>query len=265
METVELKKLIKLDIASSSKGEQEKFYDPEKRMYIKLPFYYEGTYWKDYMVEHLSGRIFGEDYTLGVPIVDQEIVMTDRNLPAVRSKDFCSDNEQWFSLARVYERYMVYVEDCRSGQERLWQIINTAKDCCGVDIVPYLCVMFVADTLLLNEDRHYNNLGLLYKSDDVFEIAPLFDFGLGLFEHSSQYEGKTLEEIDPFHMRLRPLGVCGTDALDYLAEDGCRGDIAYIVSGIRTDLDRALFPNENAYAYYQKAAEVLRRRYERKL
>ncbi|MBO6299050.1 MAG: hypothetical protein J6N53_09395 [Lachnospiraceae bacterium] len=265
MERVVLGKLQKLDLASSSKGEQEKYYDPVNHKYIKLPFYYEGRYWKDYMVEHLSGRIFGRDYTLGVPIVDQEIVMTDKNLHAVRSDDFCKDGELWISFARIYDRFRVYVEDCRSGEERLWQMINTMRDECGVDIMPYLCVMFTADFLLLNEDRHFNNLGLFYKKDGSYGIAPLFDFGLGLFEHQKIYEGKTLEEIDPFHFRLKPLGVCGTDALAYLADMGCREDIAYVVSGIRMDLEEALFPSRNAYNYYMQAAELLRRQYERKV
>ena len=265
MDFVDLNKLIKLDIASSSKGEQEKYYDTEKRSYIKLPFYFDEKYWKDYMVEHLSGMIFGEDYTLGVDIVQQEIVMTNRELHAVRSKDFCHDGEQWLPMGRIYERFHVYVEDCRSGSERLFQLIYTAKDECGVDIVPYLTVMFIADLLLLNEDRHYNNLGLLYKADGSYAAAPLFDFGLGLFEHDTNYENKSLEEIDPFNIRLRPLGVDGLKALEYLVDIADnREDIAYVVSGIRTDLDKSLFPNDNGYKYYMQAAEALRSRYERK-
>ena len=53
---VKLHTLRRLDIAGSSKGDQEKYYDEDRRAYIKLPFYYEGKYWKDYMVEHLSGK-----------------------------------------------------------------------------------------------------------------------------------------------------------------------------------------------------------------
>ena len=266
MDIIDLNKFIKLDIASSSKGEQEKYYDMENRSYIKLPFYFDGKYWKDYMVEHLSGKIFGDDYTLGVEIVQQEIVMTNKELYAVRSKDFCQDGEQWLPMGRIYERFHVYIEDCRTGYDRLLQLINTAKDECDVDIVPYLTVMFIADLLLLNEDRHYNNLGLLYKADGRYSAAPLFDFGLGLFEHDKNYENKTLDEIDPFNIRLRPLGVEGLKALDYLADiTGNREDIAYVVSGIRTDLEKALFPNENGYEYYIQAASVLRSRYERKL
>ena len=262
---ISLRELRRLDINGSSKGEQEKYYDDEKRAYIKLPFYYEGKYWKDYMVEHLSGRIFREDYTLGVKIVDQEIVMTDKDLYAVRSDDFCHDDELWLSMARIYERFGIYAEDAKDGEERLWQIINTAEEHCGIDLTAYLTVMFVADLLLLNEDRHYNNFGILFNEDGSYSAAPLFDFGLGLFEHGRIYEDKSLQEIDPETIRLRPLGVTGLKALELMADIGCREDIAYVVSGIRKDLDRKLFPNENGYEWYRYIAEKLGRIYERKI
>ncbi len=264
-EIIRLRTLRRLDITGSSKGEQEKYYDDKNRAYIKLPFYHEGKYWKDYMVEYLSSRIFAEDYTLGIKIVEQEIVMTDKDLPAVRSADFCTGDEIWLSMARIFERFGVYAEDARSGEERLWQIMNTAQEECGTDISSYLAVMFVADLLLLNEDRHYNNFGLLYNDDGTFDRAPLFDFGLGLFEHERFYENKSLEEIDPENIMLRPLGVPGLKALEYLSALGYREDIAYLVSGIRCDLEKGLFPNDNAYKWYQYISDKLRRTYERKI
>ena len=262
---VKLHTLRRLDIAGSSKGDQEKYYDEDRHAYIKLPFYYEGKYWKDYMVEHLSGRLFEDDYTLGIQIVDQEIIMTDKGLPAVRSADFCADDEQWLSVARIFERFRVYPEDAKSGEERLWQIMNTAEEYCGIDLSAYLTVMFVADLLLLNEDRHYNNLGLLYTDSGSFGVAPLFDFGLGLFEHGKIYENKSLKEIEPENIRLRPLGVTGLKALDLMADLGYREDIAYVVSGIRTELKRELFPNDNGYEWYVYISDKLRKTYERKI
>ena len=123
----------------------------------------------------------------------------------------------------------------------------------------------MADLLLLNEDRHYNNLGLLYTDSGSFGVAPLFDFGLGLFEHGKIYENKSLKDIEPENIRLRPLGVTGLKALDLMADLGYREDIAYVVSGIRTELKRELFPNDNGYEWYVYISDKLRKTYERKI
>ncbi|MBR1741363.1 MAG: hypothetical protein IJ733_05745, partial [Lachnospiraceae bacterium] len=54
----------------------------------------------------------------------------------------------------------------------------------GSDCLDYLVVMSLIDYLVGNEDRHLNNFGIMSDRS----IAPLFDFGLGLFEHDLVYE-----------------------------------------------------------------------------
>lgn len=48
--------------------------------------------------------------------------------------------------------------------------------------------MHLIDAVLLNEDRHTNNYGIVYnKTTNKYRVSELFDFGLSLFEHDMQY------------------------------------------------------------------------------
>ena len=68
----------------------------------------------------------------------------------------------------------------------------------------YLTLLFEADVLFGNEDRHLNNIAVLRRGNG-FDYCPLFDFGAGLLSNIRDYP----LDIDPkAHVRLlraRPL------------------------------------------------------------
>ena len=57
----------------------------------------------------------------------------------------------------------------------------------GVDIVPALDRMIVLDYIIANEDRHFNNFGLLRDANTLEWIgaAPIFDSGTSLWYNKS--------------------------------------------------------------------------------
>lgn len=69
----------------------------------------------------------------------------------------------------------------------------------------YLTLLFEADMLFGNEDRHLNNIAVLLRGED-FGYCPLFDFGAGLLSNTRDYP----LDIEPrAHLRLLralPLG-----------------------------------------------------------
>lgn len=267
MESIELDNpdIIALTLESTSKGNQRKFYNKRTHEYIKEAFYYQGRYWKDSYVEHLAWELASMTDTLGVSIVKQDVVYLrgkaeyeNTRLGCV-SRDFLfyADREcEWMSCQRVLKNI--------PGRDlgKSFKVYTTLKDQfreeCNVDITNYLVVMIVFDYLLGNEDRHYNNFGILRYMDMTFGIAPLFDFGLGLFEHDVKYSGKTLNEAvrlieaKPFSTDLRkPVQMlCNLNAEKKL--------VARICEGIRVP-DRVLFPSELAYEYFSEALDELRR------
>ena len=55
-------------------------------------------------------------------------------------------------------------------------VINFIKEQTNLDIHEYLANTFCLDMLILNEDRHFNNLGIIYDGTS-FKTAPIFDNG----------------------------------------------------------------------------------------
>lgn len=54
------------------------------------------------------------------------------------------------------------------------------------DFGPYLTAMLEVDAFFLNEDRHTNNIAVLYDdTDETYSLCPLFDNGLSLLSDTS--------------------------------------------------------------------------------
>lgn len=64
-------------------------------------------------------------------------------------------------------------------EERIEYVTSFVKDSTGVDPTEYFRKVFTLDRITLNEDRHFNNLALLY-SEDGYRCAPIFDNGVSL-------------------------------------------------------------------------------------
>lgn len=136
------------------------------------------------------------------------------------------------------------------------RILNIYKEECGLDASDYVDVMIVLDYLLLNEDRHFNNFGVLRKDDGSFGIAPLFDFGLGLFEHDTRYKGLDLHTAIDIS-ECKPFCKDQWLAVKMLLNTGKADKVNRMVAGIRVP-DRRLFPNNLGYEYFTFALNKLK-------
>lgn len=58
-------------------------------------------------------------------------------------------------------------------------ILRFAEETTHVDLHEYMANTFVLDEIILNEDRHFNNLALIYDGS-IFRPAPIFDNGKSL-------------------------------------------------------------------------------------
>ena len=73
-------------------------------------------------------------------------------------------------------------------------LIKKLKDT-GINIFQYLNRLLYFDTLILNEDRHYMNLGVAYDKSNGFMQASCFDNGSSMFCTNWTYrKTKTLSE-----------------------------------------------------------------------
>lgn len=191
LRTVDEGKLRELSLVSSSKGNQRKWYNDSKNTYIKEQFFYQGKYWDDWKVEMLSCELT-RNLDVGVSVLKQEAVKLASGTYAVESYDFCKDGYTFVTYYRILKKAGLEFEEYVFPMDRFNSIVDTVQDKCNLDISNYLVVMCVLDYILLNEDRHLNNIGVLEKNGK-YTLAPLFDFGLGLFEHDRRYENKTYD------------------------------------------------------------------------
>jgi hypothetical protein len=252
-EYVDLSKsyIERLSTNSTSKGNQEKYYNHDTNEYIKLQFFYDGKYWMDPLVERMSSRLAT---MMGLPedkVVRQRVVMTNKKLYASVSKDFMKPDEDWIPAIKIMKSAGKWpVSSMLIPDKEFNRICTSFNKVCNVDISEYIVNMSVIDFLLLNVDRHYNNFGII-KTQDGYQISPLFDFGLGLFEHDRMYENMSLRTAIS-KSDFKPLSNKPFSVMFYLLKSQYRGYIINMVSKVRIP-PRELFPNDQGYRWFQYA------------
>ena len=103
--------------------------------------------------------------------------------PGCVSKNFLRENEQFITLYRLYMnitgRDLAAATEKMDYDDAIEFVITFVLDSTGVDLHEYLADIFTLDELILNDDRHFNNLGLLFDGES-FRPAPIFDNGKSL-------------------------------------------------------------------------------------
>lgn len=94
-----------------------------------------------------------------------------------------------------------------SMEERIEYVIRFVKQSCGLDVTDYLRKTLTLDMLILNEDRHLNNLAVIF-AEDHFEIAPIFDNGISLLTANKSVNWKFGLEDNVKRVIARPF--CGS-------------------------------------------------------
>ena len=162
-----------------SKGQQEK--------------YYRNGYWYKLDSRYNEGTI---EYVVSVILKHSNIkdfvfynICTVNNKKACRSKTFLSKNETFLTL----ETILCDVYGLSSADNYLYAITNVKDrfDCLvdavkkytnnQLDITSMLRIILYLDLLILNRDRHLNNIGIIVDiSNGNYRTAPIFDNGLSL-------------------------------------------------------------------------------------
>lgn len=116
-----------------------------------------------------------------------EILYEGKMAFACKSKNFLKDNETvvtLFELLRVYNNNLFSFLKYPSIplKERLVFLVQCVEEITGLDrFDEYLGLMLEFDYLVLNSDRHLNNIAFIRREDGTFNYCPLFDHGMSLF------------------------------------------------------------------------------------
>ena len=170
-------------VIGSSKGTQPKYFD-DGYWYKTDSNGYEGL--SEYLAAMVLGHTNIDDY-----VAYERCVVNGRK--GCRSANFLCEGESFISLERLYNIYtgdslsnavMTWKEPC----DRIGYVIDFVQEYTGLDISRYLSDILSLDALLLNDDRHFHNLGIIADRErNVFRCSPIFDNGSSLLSDFNKY------------------------------------------------------------------------------
>ena len=169
-----------------SKGVQSKYMKECK--YIKLDMLgYEG------LVESLCSEI--ALYTNLDNSVNYECgkyTQDDRVVNGCESNVFMNESEEEFiSYHKLLKHNKVSFNKMKqklSTEELITKMLDFVKQSTGLDSTIWLCKLIEFDYLIMNEDRHLRNIGVIYNHQTKeFKHMPIFDNGAGFLSNLLTY------------------------------------------------------------------------------
>ena len=154
-------------------------------------------------------------------------------------ENFVSKNTELVSAARIMQ-----TRPKENNENNYLHFVNICREL-GIDIVPMLDKMIAFDYIILNEDRHFGNFGLLRDPDTLewLGAAPMYDNGSSLWYNKLNTQIPNGEIIcKPFkkthgeQLRL----VSSFDQLDLSRLDGIEDEISAVFDGenVKKYIDR---------------------------
>lgn len=214
LEVVTVSDVYRYQLISTSKGNQAKWY--KDRFYIKADeLGYEGL--AEVIVSTLCKCIQGlnfVDYHL-CNIVDES---SGYDYLGCYSKDFKSKNSQFTTFYRILK--LMYGDDLDDvrwifGKDLYDLVVNNISKYVHTDITGYVNSCIALDALILGEDRHFNNFGVLTSNNGVVP-APIFDNGLSLLSDIKNYPLTMSYEILIDSVKSRPFSLDFDEQISYM-------------------------------------------------
>lgn len=104
------------------------------------------------------------------------------------SNNFLGERESIVTISHLFKQYLGSsladtLSHLSSDKKRMAYLAETTAEITGLDKFPqYLTLLFEIDALVLNDDRHLNNIAVIAKGNE-FDYCPIFDQGAGLLSN----------------------------------------------------------------------------------
>lgn len=174
-------------VSGSSIGTQRKFYE-KGYWYKQNNFGYEG------LSEYLSSIILSCS-NVSEYVTYENCKINGRD--GCRSGNFLKEGESYISLQRLYDTYhggqlSKRIRLFDTVKERIRYVIEYVKEATELDMREQLSKILTFDMLILNTDRHFNNLGIIVDvSNNLYKNAPVFDNGNALLSNVGEFNFET--------------------------------------------------------------------------
>lgn len=161
----------------------------------------EDTWYKaDYMgyesfSEVLISRLLQKS-SLPYPFVTYQPVQIEYKGKLIRgcsSKDFLNQNQMLIPLEKLHRQYTgeslaLKLSEFPETAERIEYLVKKTEKLTHIsNFGSYITAMLEIDAFFLNEDRHTNNIAVIYDEETKqYSLSPIFDQGLCLFADITQ-------------------------------------------------------------------------------
>ncbi len=170
-------------VSGSSIGTQKKYYE-NGYWYKQDRVGYEGT------AEYLSSLVLSCSNVKEYAKYEKCQI---NGIFGCRSANFLKSGESYISLQRLYDTYSggQLSEQMRllnTVAERVDYVVGYVREVIDLDIKEQLGKLLTFDMLVLNTDRHFNNIGIIADIEHgTYRNAPIFDNGNALLSNVGEF------------------------------------------------------------------------------
>ena len=190
LESFEIDEMYLVRTAGTSDGTQDKFFKDD--MWFKLD-----RYGGEGIAETVASIILKHSGLDSDEFVEYHPCLINGK-QGCYSKNFLSKNDSFITLYRLYKNVtgkdLAAVTARMDFDDAIEYVLNFVKTQTNLDLHKYIANNLALDRIILNDDRHFNNLGVLFNESE-FLPAPIFDNGKSFLIGNKNATNKTkLEE-----------------------------------------------------------------------
>ena len=175
---------------TSSKGNQEKWYDSESNCWYKLDqFGYEALAETVISLFLEKSSIETETPFTFVRYRMEKLLVHGKERTGCVSANFLKPGQSLITVNRLLSSYLGMplrdkLAHLSSDKQRIAYLAEATAEFTGLQQFPqYLTLLFEVDALFCNDDRHLNNIAVL-EQDGTYDYCPVFDNGAGLLSNT---------------------------------------------------------------------------------
>ena len=201
---------------TSSKGNQEKWYDQSSDCWYKLDqFGYEAL--TETTVSLLLERSNLERNTpfTFVRYQMERLQVHGRVRTGCSSRNFLRSGQSLITVNRLLSSHLgkplrEKLARLSSDKKRVAYLAEATAEITGLECFPqYLTLLFEIDALFCNDDRHLNNIAVI-EQNGKFDYCPIFDNGAGLLSNAQLSPMDILPSTLISTLRARPFNTTFT-------------------------------------------------------
>lgn len=238
---------------TSSKGNQEKWYDQAADCWYKLDqFGYEALTEAVVSVLLEQSNLETDMPFTFVRYHMERLQVHGRERTGCSSKNFLQPGQALITVNRLLSSHLgkplrEKLAHLPSDKKRIAYLAEMTAEITGLEQFPqYLTLLFEVDALFCNDDRHLNNIALIEKNSK-YDYCPIFDNGAGLLSNTQLSPMDISPPALISALRVRPFNTTFTRQMN--TARSLYGRQLTIPTLTANDIQEALHP---ALEYYPK-------------